>query len=139
MSGGESQSRRELLQRISKARSQQQISDAGLAAKHHLQQYPSDTDVIAAAEKLHRRGAKLADPPDAATPREVAAYMGVALVLVFVPATVMLALGRSVHEALIVGVGLGALVFWDMALGVGAIWENFGKKAFRRLRNTPGS
>lgn len=66
--------------------------------------------------------------------------MGVGLMLVFLPAAAMLLFfGRSLQEAVIVGAGLGALVFWDMALAVATGWQSFGKKAFRVLKNRGGS
>lgn len=129
-----SQSRKTLLNRLSKARSQQEISEAGCAATRYLAEYPDDLDVVLATEKLHQRGVKLADPNDEASPREVATYMIVSLILISVPPHVLALMGSGLN---VIGAsfGIGALVFFPLALAIAAVWRRFGKNIVRTLMN----
>lgn len=62
MADGNEYSRKKLLEQISKASSEEEISEAEKAANLYLQDYPNDPDVLAAKEKLDERAEKARDP-----------------------------------------------------------------------------
>lgn len=62
MRGIQSHTRQAILDQISKARSEQEISEAEKAADQYLEEHPYDPDVAAAREKLSKRADKRRDP-----------------------------------------------------------------------------
>lgn len=58
----ETRPRQVILDRISGARSEKDVSEARKAADRYLEEHPYDPDVIAAREKLERRASRLKDP-----------------------------------------------------------------------------